>query len=63
MTLAVGGTLNKHTTKSPFDFKYCVILIYRLKVSDRASAGNFQFPYKLWWVKRIFTIENVLNGI
>ena len=48
---------------SLFDFKYCVIMIYILKVGDGAAAGNFRFPYKLWWVKRIFAIEKVLIGI
>ena len=46
----------------PFDLEYCLILIYRLKLSDRAC--NFRFPNKLlWWGKCIFTIEKVLMGI
>ena len=50
---------------SPFDFGYCVILIYRLKVGDRAGDGQVTFSFHLSCVggQYIFTIEKVLMGI
>ena len=49
----------------PLDFEYCVILIYRLKVSDRAGdvQVNFVFNISCVWGQCIFTIEKVLMGI
>ena len=32
---------------SPLDFEYCVILIYRLKVSDRASDVQVTFVFHM----------------
>ena len=49
---------------SPFDFKYCVILIYRLKLSDRASSMLliFGFHTHCCWGKRILSIEKSIYG-
>ena len=49
----------------PFDFEYCVILIYRLKVSDRADDVQVTFVFHISCVggQCIFTIEKVLIGI
>ena len=50
---------------SPFDFEYCVILIYRLKVCDRAGDVQVTFVFHTSHVEGqcIFTIEKVLMGI
>ena len=32
---------------SPYDFEYCVILIYRLKVSDRAGDLQVTFSFHI----------------
>ena len=32
---------------SPFDFKYCVIVIYRLKVGDRAGDMQVAFSFHI----------------
>ena len=50
---------------SPFDFEYCVILIYRLKVCDRAGdmQVTFVFHISCAGAQCIFTIEKVLMGI
>ena len=32
---------------SPLDFEYCVILIYRLKVSDRAGDVQITFVFHI----------------
>ena len=32
---------------SPFDFEYCVILIYRLKVSDRVGDMQVTFSFHM----------------
>ena len=48
---------------SPFDFKYCVLLIYRLKVSDRAAGFATLGLHKNYGGLSMFSLEKVLIGI
>ena len=51
-------------TGPKLDFEYCVILIYRLKESDRSGDVQVTFVYlKGFFGQCIFTIEKVLMEI
>ena len=48
---------------SPFDFEYCVILIYRLKVSDRAGDMQVTFSFHISCVGvNVFSLLKSVDG-
>ena len=50
---------------SPLDFEYYVILIYRLKLSDRACGMKVTFVFEIScvWVSVFSLLKKVLMGI